>query len=973
MTLISRISRIFLALLILAPVPALAQENCTIGVLSKDDLPQYAMPDDPWIYRGTDIPIDQEWLFGELPNGLRYAVRRNGVPPCQVSLRVRIDAGSLHEQEHEQGFAHLIEHLTFRESRHLGSGEALPHFQRMGAAIGYDTNAITSPTHTVYQLDLPNARRDRLDESLRLFAGMIQEPALSQENLAMDVPIVLAEMRESAGPNRRLIMATRELFYTGQLLSERPPIGTVETLEAATAADVRAFHNRWYRPENTVVVLAGDASTDVLASMVERYFADWNPPGQNTQEPDFGVPVAPENTDPANPVGETAVLVEPTSARGLTFGYLRPWVQVVDNLEFNRLRMLDGIAEAVVNRRLVENSRNGASYFAALVGKQNVSRSADITFVDIVPLTDDWEAALIDVRAIIADAMANPPTQQEIDREVAEYDVIFANMLEQARIQAGAPLADEIVGAVDIREAVAAPETFLSLLRDMNHRFTPEAILEHTQGLFEGSVIRAVYRTPEEGEVSAEAIQQALLAPVVANGEARSQAERISFADLPAIGSPVDPAIREPLGPDVLSIVEMVTYPNRVRAILWESTNEPGRVTVRVRFGAGWRGFDEEDGVYADLGLLALVESGMVSLDANDIDLLTTGRKLSFDFTIGDGVFEFEGRTRAEDLADQLYLFAAKFAYPRWDAAPFERARAAALLSYDGYEADPNGIINRDLDYVLRGSDPRFKTPTPDELRSADVETFQRVWTRLLSEGDIEVAVFGDIDPQETLAILNRTFGALPVREPLSEEVASRSVTFPAANTNPDIIHHRGDANQAAALIAWETGGGSAGLPQSRKLEILAQIMSNRLLDAMRERYGTSYSPFTASNWPLDIDSGGHILALVQLEPENVDGFFAEADRIVSDLAINGPNQDDLDRAIEPVRQYITRAMTGHTFWLNRLEGAGFDAMRAAHLQSMGTDYLGTTPVEIQALAKRYLASHGGYRLLILPEADGGS
>ncbi|MEM9312694.1 MAG: insulinase family protein, partial [Pseudomonadota bacterium] len=69
----------------------------------------------PWLYRGSDVPVDREWLFGEMENGLRYAVRKNGVPPGQVSIRVRLDVGSLHERDFEQGYAHLLEHLLFRE------------------------------------------------------------------------------------------------------------------------------------------------------------------------------------------------------------------------------------------------------------------------------------------------------------------------------------------------------------------------------------------------------------------------------------------------------------------------------------------------------------------------------------------------------------------------------------------------------------------------------------------------------------------------------------------------------------------------------------------------------------------------------------------------------------------------------------------------------------------------------------------
>ena len=99
----------------------------------------------PWLYRGSDVPVDDKWLFGEMDNGLRYAVRRNGVPPNQVSIRVRIDAGSLHETDDEQGYAHLLEHLLFRESTHLGQAEAIAAWQRLGATFGADANAENQP------------------------------------------------------------------------------------------------------------------------------------------------------------------------------------------------------------------------------------------------------------------------------------------------------------------------------------------------------------------------------------------------------------------------------------------------------------------------------------------------------------------------------------------------------------------------------------------------------------------------------------------------------------------------------------------------------------------------------------------------------------------------------------------------------------------------------------------------------------
>jgi len=968
MTSFSRMIRAFIPLALLLPAPALAQEYCTIGIASEADVPQYAMPDDPWIYRGTDIPVDQQWLFGEMPNGVRYAVRQNGVPPCQVSLRVRIDAGSLHEEEDERGFAHYLEHLLFRQSRDFGPGEAIPYFQRMGAALGLDTNATTSATQTVYQLDLPNATRTRLEDSTRLFAGMIQEPALSAENLAADLPIVLAERRERLGPDLRIAMATRELFFTGQRLADRAPIGTVEALQAATPASVRAFHRRWYRPENTVIVMVGDAAPHVLAAVVERYFADWEVPGELAPEPDFGAPEMPAGADPANPVGETAVLVEPGQPRVMTYAIMRPWVQVVDNLEYNRGLLIDSVAQAIINRRLEEKAREGGNYLFAAVRQDDVSRSADSTYVTFAPLTDDWHTPMADVRTVIADALVHPATEDEIAQAVAQYDVIFQDMVGQERIQAGSQLADNLMNAVDIREAVAAPETFLSVFRNMRDRFTPETILEHTQRLFEGEVVRGLLLTPEAGEASPAELRAALLQPVEASGDQREEAVAIDLAELPPIGAPAMPVSREPLGPGMLSTTERMTFPNGVQALLRDSDNEPGRVTVRVRFGAGWRGIGDDEAVYAELGQRALMPSGVGPLGQNELDRMAAGRKITFNFSIGDGAFQFEGITRAEDLEAQLYLLAAKLAMPRWDVAPVERAKASAMLGYDAFAGDPMGVLNRDVDQLLRGGDQRFATPTPDQLRAANASEFRRVWSRLLAQGPVEVSVFGDIDPEQTIALLGNTFGALPERDALPEAIANRALPGPQPSASPVILRHEGAADQAAALVAWSTGGGSAGLPQSRKLELLAQILGNRLLDSLREADGASYTPFATSDWPLDAESGGYMMALVQVQPDDVDMVFAMAKDIVQDLATNGPTADELQRVVEPVRQGIFRAQTGHTFWLNRIEGGTQDPLRLANLPNLAVDYLATTPDEMRALAQRYLADDRSLKIAVLPQ-----
>ena len=920
----------------------------------------------PWIYKGSDVPRDKEWLFGEMPNGLRYAVRKNGVPPGQVSIRVRIDAGSIHETDAEQGFAHLIEHMTFRESKYLADGAAIPTFQRLGATFGSDTNAETSPTQTVYKLDVPDATPAKLEEVFKLLSGMIEAPTLSAKGLSEDRPIVLAEKRERGAAAQRVAEESRKTLFAGQRLANRLPIGTEETLNAATAEAVQAFHKRWYRPENAVVVVAGDTDARTLASLVEKYFGDWKGVGKHVPAPDFGDPKAPAGADPANPVGETQVLVEPDLPRSLTYAVMRPWRPVNDTIVYNQGLLLDSLAQSIINRRLEARARAGASYLYAQVNQEDVSRTSDGTFITFAPLTEDWKSALTDVRAVIADALAEPPTQEEIDREMAEFDVAFASSVEQRAVMAGSKLADDVVQAVDIRETVAAPETVLTVFRGMKDQFTPANVLKHTRSLFSGPVIRSVYVTPNASEATAADLRTALLAPVTADSSARLTAKSISFADLPAIGTPQQPSSVAPLG--VLDI-QRVVFPNGTTALLWANNGEPGRVTVKARFGSGWRAFRPEDAVYAKLGEAALVGSGVGELGQEELDRISTGRKMGFDFAIDDGVFTLTAQTRAADLADQLYLFAAKLAMPRWDANPVIRAKAAAKLAYESYAASPSGVLERDLQYQLYARDPRFATADPAQLDAATPEGFRRVWEPLLKQGPVEVLVFGDFKMADALDAMSKSFGALPAREPIPAAALARQVTV-AGPGEPTVLYHRGDANQAAAVVAWPSGAGVPGLPESRQLQILTDLFNNRLLDEMRERTGASYAPQVGSDWPEDISSGGSISAIATVRPEDVPAFFAATEKIAHELATTPPTADELARVTEPLKQSISRASTGNTFWLWQLEGASTDPQRVSLLRSLLTDYTRTTPQAMQALAAKYLAARPPFRLAVIPQGQ---
>ena len=912
----------------------------------------------PWLYKGSDIPHDPDWHFGTLPNGLRYSVRRNAVPPGQVAVRVRIDAGSLMERDSERGFAHFIEHLSFRGSEYVPDGEAKRTWQRLGATFGTDQNAQTTPTETVYHLDLPGATPATVDESLKIMSGMMEHPNIVPAALTAERPVVLAEQREQPGPQVRLGDARNAIFFAGQPLADRSPIGSIKTLEAATADTVKAFHDRWYRPDRATVIVAGDLDPAVLAQLVVKNFAGWRPVGPDPAEPDFGRP------DPKAPPSGT--LAEPALPAIVTYGVLRPWTYRDDTIIFNQKRLVDLLAVRLINRRLETRARAGGSFLQAQVSLEDVSRSANGTFVTIIPIGDDWEAALKDVRATIADAQARPPSQAEVDRELAEFDSAMKNDVDTARVQMGARLADTMVDALDIRETTTTAQASYDVLRQAQdkHMFTPATLLASTKRIFQGTVTRAIVntRTPDTG-VTAK-LAAALKADVSKLAVARSQRAAVDFSKLPPLGKPGTVVAREPLtGLDM----EKVTFSNGVRMLLFANTSETARVYVKVRWGMGYNALPADRRSPAWAGELALVAGGIGKLNQEDLDALTTGRRIGMDFDIDEDAFSLGAITSPADLSDQLKLMADKLADPAWDPAPVARARAAALTALPGFDASPDGVLGRDLEGLLHAGDPRWLTPDRATIDATTPDAFRKLWEPLLASGPIEVDVFGDVKADDAIAAVARTFGALAPRT--ASTATPPPVSFPAHVATPVVRIHQGQDNQAAAVIAWPTGGGSDGITESRRLDVLAQVFSDRLFERLRQSAGVSYSPNVQSQWPEGLANGGRLIAIGQVPPDKVDYFFTLSREIAADLVARPIGADELKRILLPMAQYLMRASTGNQFWLNQLGGGAYDPRRVAATATIAKDFTTITPVELQAVAAKYLQPDKDWTMEVVPKS----
>ena len=125
---------------------------------SAESVASYALP--------QLMPVDPEVVVGTLPNGLKYYVRVNGKFGRRVELRLVVKAGSVLEDDDQQGLAHFVEHMEFEGSRHFPGQSISDFLSQLGLSIGPDANAATNYDDTQYTLRVPTDVPNVLDRAM---------------------------------------------------------------------------------------------------------------------------------------------------------------------------------------------------------------------------------------------------------------------------------------------------------------------------------------------------------------------------------------------------------------------------------------------------------------------------------------------------------------------------------------------------------------------------------------------------------------------------------------------------------------------------------------------------------------------------------------------------------------------------------------------------------------------------------------
>jgi zinc protease len=223
-----------------------------------------------------------------LANGLKVIVVPTGFPNI-VSLQIPVQTGSRNEVEPgKSGFAHFFEHMMFRGT------EAIPPsaYQQILTRAGARQNAYTTDDFTNYHTTF--AKED-LETMLRIEADRFQNLSYSEDVFKTESRAVLGEYnRGSAEPSQKLVEVQREHAFTTHPY-KHTTIGFLRDIEDMPNqfAYSKTFFDRWYRPEYTTIIVAGDVRADEVIPLIERYWGGWQR-GSHTVE----IPQEPERRGP---------------------------------------------------------------------------------------------------------------------------------------------------------------------------------------------------------------------------------------------------------------------------------------------------------------------------------------------------------------------------------------------------------------------------------------------------------------------------------------------------------------------------------------------------------------------------------------------------------------------------------------------------------------------------------------------------
>lgn len=905
------------------------------------------------------LPIAPDIKTGVLPNGLTYYIKKNTKPEKKMELRLAVNAGSILEDDDQQGLAHFTEHMAFNGSKNFKKNDLVSFLQSIGVKFGAHLNAYTSFDETVYMLNIPIDKPENLEKGLTVIEDWAGGVLFDAAEIDKERGVVLEESRGSKGASDRMNQKLYPTLFVGTKYANRIPIGKDDILKSFKPDAIKRFYKDWYRPNLMAVVAVGDFEVADMEARIKAHFGKL----KNAKKPRERHSI----TMGAREKAEGLVLTD-KEATNAVLQVIYPFSKSKTEATMADYResIVANLFSSMMGQRFSELTQKanppfifgGSGQGGFLRGHDAFSGFALMSPAGVEPA----------VNALIQEgerARRFGFTASELDRAKKSMLKNMDRSYNERSKTESANYADELVRNFLAKEPIPGIENEFTF----HQAFLPTVTLEEVNKkaaatIPQGGKVLAVITSPENPGFSLPTNEQ-LLAMVENAGKVEIKPyEEKAVASALMTTPPTAGKVTSEKENKELGFVTW-TLSNGVTVIAKPTDYKNDQVLMSsTRWGGSFL-YDTKDRYSAENAATVVSQMGVGSFSPTDIQKVLAGKSANVSPRFNQLSEGFSGTSSAVDLEQMMQLTHLYFTQPRLDADLYQSYLSKQKGFVQNMMANPQMVFQDTLLATLYAKHERGpRAPNTEMFDKIDLNrAFEIYKERFGNAHGMTFFFVGKFDLAALKALCETYLGSLPAsaKESKFRDLGLRPVK---GVVKKDV--YRG--KEAKSFIAMQfTGDAEYSEAEQLKMSMLIELMNIKLIERLREDLGGMYSGGMGGSISKNPYGNYTIGSSVPCGPENVDKLIAATWEEINKVKA-GPTDADLNKVREAMKKTWQENLKDNNYWRTRLQQCVELGLDPAATLTLDKRVDAVSTKDIQAAAVKYFNEKNYLQVVLYPE-----
>lgn len=784
------------------------------------------------------IPVDPQITIGRFPNGLRYYVRSNKKPEKRAELRLVVNAGSILEDDDQQGLAHFVEHMAFNGTKRFPKQDVVNFMQSIGMRFGAHVNAYTSFDETVYQLQVPTDKPDLMIKAFDILEDWAHNVSFDAAEIDKERGVVTEEWRLGRGAGTRMQDKQFPILLKGSRYADRLPIGKPDILQNFKHDRLKKFYADWYRPDLMAVVVVGDFDKPAVETLIKSHFGTL--PAAATPKPRTFYPV------PDHPATLYAIATDKEASNTEVDVYSLLPVRDQSTVGAYRAQIVERLFASMLSTRFAEMAQKpDAPFMGANTGRGSFVRTKNAVELDALVKDDGIERGLDALFTENERVAKFGFTATELDRQKTNVARSLERAVAEKDNQESASLAAEFIRNFLEKESIPG----IVYESDLYTRFLPQITLAEINALAKNWVPAAnrvvAITAPQKDGVSVPT--EAKLAAAMASATTKTLTAYVDTVDASPLleTAPTGGTVAKTTTRAEFGITEW-ELSNGVKVVLKPTNFKEDEVVFRATSPGGTSLASDSDFVPASTASQLIASGGLGKLSMVDLRKVLTGKVASANPFISELEEGLAGGGSAKDLDTLFQLIYLRFTAPRPDPMIFEVMTSQTKAMLANQEATPEFAYSSMVEKTLYQDHPRHQPMTPAVVDKMNLDkSFAFYKDRFADASDFTFTFAGSFDLATMKPLVEKYLGGLPSihRQETWKDVGAR---YPTGVVEKQVL--KGIEPKSDTTIAF-TGPFKYNQAERAAIRAMANILENRLREVLREDLGGTYSVSVQPNY----------------------------------------------------------------------------------------------------------------------------